>query len=686
MARALPPAIPEIVKAYQNDPRTQLALQQLQAGASGAPVAGGKWAWADGIARAIQGAAGGYITRKQNERYGADEAALLALREKRGQDGLTGLAAPAAPSAVPAPTPQPEAPVAAPLAAPQGMAPPSAQMPPSAPMTAVDPDQASKIAAALIAAALGAPPPASQGAPLMQQPARGPQQGTRPFLAPLPSGGGSASRDTRSYKSAAYNDFEAAASAKHNVPAALIAGIRLAGERSNSNQVSSEGARSVYQFIPSTRRDFIKKYGLDPWAGPAQAAEAAAIHLRESLDRNNGDVRAAIGEYIGGPNRNRWGKTTRSYIARVTRFLGDAASQPAESGPTPSGSAAPPLAQVPVPDLPQAVARPDAPTAEGPTQSRTLNGAYRIMADGNRYESAAGQDMYGKGLEEQSRMDESAAERRQRIKDMGYQNDLGRFATNEQQLTGARIQDRASARDENFNRERIVQNQQYGTSEREASQGFQSRENVAQRAWQSTEAATARQENAQARLDQIKEGALNRKSQAVMTPTYMKLENEALEGMSKAQSMIDATNEFEKILKDAGVQSGGAVLGNIPGAVRWSSTNLQRLEAISNELALTKAEAMKGALSDKDVAFLQSMVPSIRRTRRANIEDIARMRRIAQNAIRFQQGKVDGMANGNARDFARSWFAYKAAVPDSSVTYDDWVAKIPTYGADGMRK
>lgn len=678
MARALPPVIPEIAKAYQNDPRTRLALEQMLTGGSTAPVAAGKWAWADGIARAIQGAAGGYATRKQNERYGADEAALLALREKRGQDGLTGLAAPAAPSAAPVPTPQPEAPVSAPLAAPQGMTPPSAQMPPSAPMTAVDPDQASKIAAAL-----GAPPPASQGAPLMQQPARGPQQGTRPFLAPPPSGGGSASRDTRSYKSAAYNEFEAAASAKHNVPAALIAGIRLAGERSNADQVSSSGARSVYQFIPSTRKRFMDKYGVDPWAGPAQAAEAAAIHLRESLDRNNGDVRAAVGEYIGGPNRNRWGKTTRSYIARVTRFLGDAATQPVEGGSSPD---APPLAQVPVPELPQAVTRPDAPTAEGPTQSRTLNGAYRIMADGNRYESAAGQDMYGRGLEEQSRMDESAAERRQRIKDMGYQNDLGRYANNEQQLTGARIQDRAAARDENFNRERIVQNQQYGTSEREASQGFQSRENVVQRAWQSAEAATARQENAQARLDQIKEGALNRKSQAVMTPTYMKLENEALEGMAKAQSMIDATDEFEKILKDAGVQSGGAVLGNIPGAVRWSSTNLQRLEAISNELALTKAEAMKGALSDKDVAFLQSMVPSIRRTRRANIEDIARMRRIAQNAIRFQQGKVDGMANGNARDFARSWFAYKAAVPDSSVTYDDWVAKIPTYGADGRRK
>src|SRR5690606_33583014 len=47
-----------------------------------------------------------------------------------------------------------------------------------------------------------------------------------------------------------------------------VRSIRTQGERSNNGQVSSAGAQTPYQFIPSTREGMIKNYGVDPWADP----------------------------------------------------------------------------------------------------------------------------------------------------------------------------------------------------------------------------------------------------------------------------------------------------------------------------------------------------------------------------------------------------------------------------------
>src|SRR6478609_5565610 len=88
---ASPPVIPEIAKAYENDPRTLLARQALATGSSVAPVASGAYAWGDGIARALQAYLGKRQNDKQMERYGSDEQQLLELRRRRGETGLDGL-------------------------------------------------------------------------------------------------------------------------------------------------------------------------------------------------------------------------------------------------------------------------------------------------------------------------------------------------------------------------------------------------------------------------------------------------------------------------------------------------------------------------------------------------------------------------------------------------------------------
>lgn len=104
------------------------------------------------------------------------------------------------------------------------------------------------------------------------------------------------------------------------------------------------GARSVYQIIPATRTAVLKKYGIDAYAGPEQAALAAGYVLKEGLDRNGGNRAAAVAEYHGGTDRRRHGPVTQAYVARVTGSGGQstydrvraqrAADREAESGPS----------------------------------------------------------------------------------------------------------------------------------------------------------------------------------------------------------------------------------------------------------------------------------------------------------------------------------------------------------------
>lgn len=125
--------------------------------------------------------------------------------------------------------------------------------------------------------------------------------------------------EPRSYKDPRYDTIEERIEREVGIPRGLLKRIRTRGERSNADQVSEAGARSVYQIIPTTRSQFQKKYGVDAYAGPEQAARVAALHLKESLGRNDGSVPAAVAEYHGGTSRANWGSRTKSYVARVTR-------------------------------------------------------------------------------------------------------------------------------------------------------------------------------------------------------------------------------------------------------------------------------------------------------------------------------------------------------------------------------
>jgi hypothetical protein len=121
----------------------------------------------------------------------------------------------------------------------------------------------------------------------------------------------------KSYKDPLYAELDAKTERKLGLPSGLLAAIRTRGERSNADQVSEANAETPYQFIPSTRRAIVDKYGIDPMLSPSNASEAAGLLLKESLDRNKGDAASAVAEYHGGVNRKNWGPRTTAYVKRV---------------------------------------------------------------------------------------------------------------------------------------------------------------------------------------------------------------------------------------------------------------------------------------------------------------------------------------------------------------------------------
>jgi hypothetical protein len=133
----------------------------------------------------------------------------------------------------------------------------------------------------------------------------------------------------RSYQDPMYDEIEAKLEKEYGLPAGGMRAIRTRGERSNADQVSPVGARTVYQIMPRTRELFRKTYSVDAYQSPEAAARVAAPHLRDSMRRNGGSWEAAVGEYHGGTDRRNWGRVNNAYRQRV---LGGAVSSPAASG------------------------------------------------------------------------------------------------------------------------------------------------------------------------------------------------------------------------------------------------------------------------------------------------------------------------------------------------------------------
>ena len=128
----------------------------------------------------------------------------------------------------------------------------------------------------------------------------------------------------KSYRDPFYADLAATTEKQLGLPAGMLASIITHGERSNADQVSSAGARTVAQIIPATRKAALEKYGIDAYLSPQNALEVAGRLLKDSLDRNKGDEESAVREYHGGTDRANWGKVNDAYWQRVSAGMSEA--------------------------------------------------------------------------------------------------------------------------------------------------------------------------------------------------------------------------------------------------------------------------------------------------------------------------------------------------------------------------
>lgn len=126
------------------------------------------------------------------------------------------------------------------------------------------------------------------------------------------------------YNDPRLDEFTGVVEERYKLPKGLLIAVKNAGERSNSWQVSSAGAKGVMQFIDSTR----KQYKHDP-QNPFASIDAAGRYFADLMERYDGNVKAAITEYNGGRRQalrvmeggNPTALETIKYLARIKEFM-----------------------------------------------------------------------------------------------------------------------------------------------------------------------------------------------------------------------------------------------------------------------------------------------------------------------------------------------------------------------------
>ena len=151
---------------------------------------------------------------------------------------------------------------------------------------------------------------------------------------------GAYSKAPISYKDPAYRDLISEAEQSVGIPSGMLAATVYAGERSNNNQVSSAGAKTMFQFMPKTREYIKQKYGFDAYASPYEGAMAAASLLKENqqtLSKYTDDPTMVVAAYNTGAGNiikhltegKTLAKETQGYIARTSQALGITPKVPA---------------------------------------------------------------------------------------------------------------------------------------------------------------------------------------------------------------------------------------------------------------------------------------------------------------------------------------------------------------------
>jgi hypothetical protein len=117
----------------------------------------------------------------------------------------------------------------------------------------------------------------------------------------------------------------------------LLAKVAKGESGFDMGAVSSAGARGGTGFMPGTRQDFIRRYGVDPWAGPDEAVHATELYLQHDprglAGYNPGDpsyTSYILGQKVGGlgagtapaPDAGRSRRTSAPTARTITKTVG----------------------------------------------------------------------------------------------------------------------------------------------------------------------------------------------------------------------------------------------------------------------------------------------------------------------------------------------------------------------------
>jgi hypothetical protein len=135
--------------------------------------------------------------------------------------------------------------------------------------------------------------------------------------------------------------------------------------------------------------------------------------------------------------------------------------------------------------------------------------------------------------------------------------------------------------------------------------------------------------------------------------------------------------------------TGGMVLNNSwgSGISRTLNGNLQTMDSITHQLAPMIRQQGQGSMSDRDLEMFERAIPSIGNNYETNVKRAAQFKQYVNRMNDFETRKLEAAANGNQIDFLKSWDQYRQHVPvESGKSYDEWVASIPHYDAQGNKK
>jgi hypothetical protein len=730
------PAIPEVAKAYQNDPRTQLALAAMQQGTSTSPVAQGKYAWADGIARALQAGLGGYMQKRQERKYNEKEQSVMdkvaaalgggeaaaqqgggAVLPPQGVQGAGGASpaqaqlppqamVPPPPQNNPAPMPPPQAAPAAPQGAPvdpaAGMAPPPPQAAPAAPQGGAGGFDA-----------LG------QGAPAQPVPGRTynvadavAELGMSPEAAQAQYGGpghaGGAVHSAVAQALAGGGGNPAAPFAPRSSGVQLINAMLPITRSTESNGrdfkadgsvvTSNKGARFAMQVMPATARK--PGFGITPARDDSpEEYNRVGTELLQKLTDKYGDPAKAWAAYNAGSGRlehaiakhgDQWlanmPTETQKYVAKNMAALGgqgDTQQAAAADGPVPAAALAAQNAHAPDPAMPDMPTRP---------QDRMANKSLRLAAgrsllntrDPFLYQQAMA--MLDNGMGEQFDADSKALAEANKRDDTGYESGLNDFTNARSQQRAAGFQAQQDERTFGHEDRTLAATQQFQREEGATNDAFTAKQNELNR--------QAQRDLTQMQIDGKKDVAsirAQRMQNFLQTPQGSKMYSAANDAIQKNDNIVASIDNFMEVNKDH--ETGGLILNSpIGGMYRVTHPSVQQMDSLVHNLAPQLRAAGQGSMSDRDLKLFEQSIPNTGMPYETNQKRAVQFKAFVGRMNDFEINKVQAASEGTGVNFMRDWSTYRNSVPvlnkdgTPGMSFDDWKASIPQYDAKGNRK